>query len=220
MNHECDVVKDLSSLYAEDLLSDGTLTFIEEHCQSCASCRQLLATIKEAPLPTTDDDTKNKVWAQIARKEHRKKTVKHILLTALAVMLVVGGVFFYAFMVKGNTWFVEYDAGASAQYLNAADMTEHTHPGRDEVEAAAQAVKQYFTDRFAGAVLLRLAYNEKLTLDEQWHEHFPGAIIFDSDYYYFRKPTAGNGFQMQRGWHWTVMRDESNQWKVVSGGYL
>ena len=39
MKYECDIVKDLMPLYIDDLLSENSKKFVEDHINSCESCK-------------------------------------------------------------------------------------------------------------------------------------------------------------------------------------
>ena len=47
MKNECSIIRDLLPLYVEELVSEETGTYIEEHLRSCAECEAELAKLKE-----------------------------------------------------------------------------------------------------------------------------------------------------------------------------
>lgn len=46
MNKDCNIIKDLTPLFAEDLTSEESNTFIHEHIQSCESCKKYIENMK------------------------------------------------------------------------------------------------------------------------------------------------------------------------------
>lgn len=58
MKNECSIVRDLLPLYAENMLSEDTAEFVEEHINGCAYCRSELETLRTAvpqALPTGEE---------------------------------------------------------------------------------------------------------------------------------------------------------------------
>lgn len=214
MKNDCSVVKDLIPLYTEGLVSSETKEFIDEHCQSCEKCKKLLeAIVDSSDGQETTDYKKEKIWNEIASKEGRKKKVKYIILSFAAIFLILSAVFIYSFGIKGNTWFTKYDFTYTEQTRNQSNFSEN------DINAAAEAVKQYFKNNFGGCVLLRLSYDEENTLDQKYHREYPEAICFTSDYYMLKEPVAGDMHRNRNNWNWTVLHDSDGSWRVVNYGY-
>lgn len=214
MKHDCSVVKDLIPLYTEGLVSSETKDFVDEHCESCEKCRSLLGAIAESSdHPEANDAKKEKIWNEIAIKERKKKTRKYVLLSFTAVLLLLASVFIYSFLIKGNTWFTQYDNTYTQKTSAQSDF------GEEDIHTAAEEVRQYFHNNFGGCVLLRLSYDEAHTLDREWHAEYPQAIIFESDYYMLKVPVAGEMNRERKNWRWTVIRNDNGEWIVVGWGY-
>ena len=70
MNRECNIVKDIISLYVEDMVSRDTRTFIEEHLEHCPECRSELEHIRKPVEFVTDmsaapiNDLKKKLFVR------------------------------------------------------------------------------------------------------------------------------------------------------------
>ena len=62
MNLNCEIVQDLLPLYADDVCSAESRAAVEEHLQSCESCRKQYARmtpqVKEPPLPPSSEDSR------------------------------------------------------------------------------------------------------------------------------------------------------------------
>ena len=216
MKNDCSVVKDLIPLYTEGLVSSETKEFIYEHCRSCEKCKELVKAIADSSdcqEENTLDTKKDKIWNEIASKERRKKKVKYIILSFIAIFLILSTVFIYSFFIRGNTWFTKYDLTYTEQTINQSNFS------KNDINAAAEEVKQYFKNNFGGCVLLRLSYDEEKTLDQEWHREYPEAICFTSDYYMLKEPVAGDMHRNRNNWNWTVLHDFDGNWRVVSYGY-
>ena len=214
MKNDCSVVKDLIPLYAEGLVSEETKEFIYEHCQSCEKCKGLLDTIADfSDSKETIDDRKEKMWNDIANKERKKKRKRYILLSFGVLTLILVTVYIYSFVIKGNTWFAEYDYTYTEQTIKQSKFSEN------DIHAAAEEVKRYFKNNFEECVLLRLSYDEELTLDKTYYPEYTELMVFESDYYMLKEPVAGDSNHMKRNWHWIVIHDSDGKWKVVSCGY-
>ena len=116
-------------------------------------------------------------------------------------------------IIKGNTWFAEYDYTYTEQTIKQSKFNEN------DIHAAAEEVKRYFKNNFEECVLLRLSYDEELTLDKTYYPEYTEVMVFESDYYMLKEPVAGDSNHMKRNWHWIVIHDSDGKWKVVSCGY-
>ena len=80
--NECKIVQDLLPLYAEDLLSEETKKFVEEHCDGCGECRgqrdRMCADLNQEETPVE------------YRKNMRKGVFGIVAKTLLACFLAVG----------------------------------------------------------------------------------------------------------------------------------
>lgn len=83
MKNECNIIRDLLPLYAENMVSPGTAEFVEEHLKSCELCRNEYESIKEPqPTPKISDSAS-------LLKLSRKMKVKKIQTVALTVVFVI-----------------------------------------------------------------------------------------------------------------------------------
>ncbi len=218
MYNECDIVKDLIPLYADKLASFGSRDLIEEHCANCEECKKELE-LAEKLIKTEEKDKPNnmdKVWANIAHQERRKTRRKRILIITVIFILGSFGLSLYSFIFHGNTWFTTVDLNVANSY----ESKEESHPGKDEVQAAAEGVKNFFEERFPGCILLNLSYDEGATYNKKYSE-YDDAIAFLSDYYILISDAATSGGDMMRKlWSWYVRYNYIyDKWEVVSYGY-
>lgn len=90
----CNIIRDILPLYLDDVVCDDTKEMVEEHLQSCSSCREEAASIKkDVILPASRDQrfSEAAVLKKIRNRISRKKMIA-VLCTALAVLAAaVGG---------------------------------------------------------------------------------------------------------------------------------
>lgn len=83
MKNECNIIRDILPLYAENMVSSDTAAFVEEHLKSCESCRKEYERTK-APQPTQEISD-----AAPLLKLRRKMKVKKIQTIALTAVFVI-----------------------------------------------------------------------------------------------------------------------------------
>lgn len=92
MRKECNIIRDLLPLYAENMVSSDTSDFVEEHLKVCETCRKEYERTKE-PQPTQEISD-----AAPLLKLSRKMKVKKIQTIALTIVFVMA-LFVSAFAV-------------------------------------------------------------------------------------------------------------------------
>lgn len=68
MKINCDVIRDLLPLYAEDLASSGSRTMVDDHLQICESCRQELQLLKRPARIPQEEPGIDTVRREIGRR--------------------------------------------------------------------------------------------------------------------------------------------------------
>ena len=88
-NIDCEIIKDLLPLYADNVCSGKSIKIVEEHLVECSECSDELRKIKECPVvPKVDEDLEKAVKNAGKRiKKGKKKTV--IETVALVLILVI-----------------------------------------------------------------------------------------------------------------------------------
>ena len=223
MKNDCSVVKDLIPLYEEGLVSEETKEFIDEHCQNCENCKNLLENLaKSYHEQETNDNKKEKIWGEIASKERKRKKKRYLTLSLTSVILVTLVVLGFIFLPKPlqkiyyENQTTQYDFNFTEQTLAKTGFTEN------DILAASEAVKNFFEEHSDDRKLLRLAYDEKETTDENktvYNPHHADAIVFIGDYYFFEDPVAGDGSRLRTNWKWFVKKDSNGEWKIIDQGY-
>ena len=74
--NNCNIIRDILPLYLDDVVSDETKQMVEEHLQSCASCRAEASSMKKdviLPASKAQRLAEAKVLKGIRNKIFRKK---------------------------------------------------------------------------------------------------------------------------------------------------
>ena len=101
MKYECDIVKDLMPLYIDDLLSENSKKFIEDHINTCESCKKYYEKLsKEVKIPVSKEARFSDLRPiEYLKSNLSKKIIKKVLATVLVVGLCVGA-FLFATLYK------------------------------------------------------------------------------------------------------------------------
>ena len=104
MRNECNIIRDLLPLYAENMVSSDTAAFIEEHLKGCEACRKDYERTK-GPQPTQEIS-----HGAPLLKLSRKMKVKRIQTIALTAVFVIA-LFVSAFAVLDAPIYLPYSEG-------------------------------------------------------------------------------------------------------------
>ncbi len=89
MKNECNIISDLLPLYTENMVSDDTVSFIEEHLKHCSQCSGVYQQMKEDGTVIKREDSKEDQEIIQIMKKLRKKIFQRICMTSAAVCLAV-----------------------------------------------------------------------------------------------------------------------------------
>ena len=94
MSKECDIIRDLLPLYADDVVSDASREIIEDHLPGCPDCREYLKKIRDNELEHSLRDEKNAVIEYGAKKFRKQSatvgsTVSGVFMIPILVCLIV-----------------------------------------------------------------------------------------------------------------------------------
>lgn len=97
MRNECNIIRDILPLYVEDMVSEDTASFVEEHLENCAECRKIAAEMKEPAEPAdlykhgmTSYVNEAAPLKLVKRKLRRKRLLTILLSFIVAAALVFG----------------------------------------------------------------------------------------------------------------------------------
>lgn len=96
MKYECDIVKDLMPLYIDDLLSENSKKFVEDHINSCESCKNYYDKLSsEVKIPVSKEARFSDLRPiEYLKSNLSKKIIKKVLGTTLVIGLLVGAFLF------------------------------------------------------------------------------------------------------------------------------
>lgn len=90
MNKECGIIKDLLPLYAENIASDETVEFVEEHLKTCEECRKEYERIKVPSAVKVDNDAAPLLKL---KRKMRAKRIQTVAVTAFTVIALLVSIF-------------------------------------------------------------------------------------------------------------------------------
>lgn len=105
MMRNCNIIKDLLPLYKEDLLSQESKTFVEEHLKTCPECENLLK--DQIKIENTETKPLDFVEKRI-KKETRYFT--------LAVIALLGSILIFIISYLNTPRHIEYEKGLYKVY--------------------------------------------------------------------------------------------------------
>lgn len=129
MKMDCEVIRDLLPLYAENLLSAQSRALTEEHLAECAHCRQYLA---DLTAPEPDVQFRLDSAQQFVRYEKKKKRkfgakvmLTTLLLVCAAALLIGGAAGLFTFSIVSPTVHVDNDPAHYGQYMGKSAQQEY-----------------------------------------------------------------------------------------------
>lgn len=93
MKNECNIIRDILPLYAENMVSPDTVEFVEEHLKNCVECQKEYKQIKE---PETIHSKTDVVPLVNLKRKMRKKKIQTVTFTIILVAALLVSAF--AFM--------------------------------------------------------------------------------------------------------------------------
>lgn len=137
----CNVIRDILPLYAEDMVSDDTRALVDEHLESCGDCRDELERMRRPTKFAPDTDA---APLEHLKKRLRAKRVQTIIFTVLLVLATAVS----AFAVLSAPSYLPYDE-------NILAITESSN-GKITVsfapEVAGYNATQYFDEEYGTKV--------------------------------------------------------------------
>jgi len=96
MRNECNIIRDILPLYIDEIVSEDTVSFVEEHLEKCAACRTELENMK-APnaleIVVSDTQATDEKPLKAFKKRYNRKlffiVVTTVIITIFAPILLV-----------------------------------------------------------------------------------------------------------------------------------
>jgi hypothetical protein len=99
LSKKCSVVKDLLPMYKEDLTSEETNQFIEDHVESCKECQDYLEGIEKV-LPTDESTGSIDDKSDQQLLNGVKRRMNNLILLSLLVGVFIGSLVFFNLMLS------------------------------------------------------------------------------------------------------------------------
>ena len=103
--NNCDIVKDLLPLYKENLLSEESKTFVEDHLKSCTDCENLL----KDQIKIEDQKSKPLDFVE-------KRIKKETRFATLAAIALIGSILIFIISYLNTPRHIEYEKGLYKVY--------------------------------------------------------------------------------------------------------
>lgn len=95
-NDECEIVKDLSSLHIENMLSDSSQKFIEKHLISCKECKEYYKALNSTFLNNYKKEKSNdEIEINHLKKVNKKMTTLKWILFGIIVTILIFMLYFF-----------------------------------------------------------------------------------------------------------------------------
>lgn len=102
MRNECNIIQDILPLYIENIASEDSVSFVDEHVEKCEKCRLLLDSMRASAAVEENYKSNNiqedSLPLQALKKKMTKKKVLTIIGSSFATLVVVIGMLFLMIM--------------------------------------------------------------------------------------------------------------------------
>lgn len=165
MKKECSVVRDVLPLYLENMVSEGTKVFVEEHLEDCADCAAELERLRSGRQIDVTETPQRERDAE-AIKAVKKKIARRILKAVAAVCLVFAVLFSAVLLYTGISYPVMKDD---------ISLSTKTEDGYTYITLETRAGKSLYFESKSEDVLndKKEVCGQKITLYHlQYHNNF------------------------------------------------
>lgn len=165
MRKECSVVRDVLPLYLENMVSEGTKVFVEEHLASCSDCAAELERLRSGRQIDVTETPQRERDAE-AIKAVKKKIARRILKAVAAVCLVFAVLFSAVLLYTGISYPVTKDD---------ISLSTKTEDGYTYITLETRAGKSLYFESKSEDVLnnKKEVCGQKITLYHlQYHNNF------------------------------------------------
>ncbi len=183
---DCDVIKDLLPLYADNVCSEKSTECVEEHLQECAECSEELRKIKECPtVPAVDEDLKKAVKNAGKRiKKGKKKTVIETVALVLILVILFGVIGMYRFILYGAKADHEVFNNSTAVFNQNCESVSVDLVNKKDYEN--DSVTLYVGEKYK-IEELEESHTQKLVINKDKHihviEHDNGLMVYGMSEY-------------------------------------
>ena len=116
MSKNCDMIKDLLPLYADDVCSDESRKAIEEHIKECAECKGELDKLRRSVTVSPKND------GEVLKRIKRRLRIEKLVVGLISVLAICGA------LIIGLVYLINSDTSMDMEkydILNNVSVTEH-----------------------------------------------------------------------------------------------
>lgn len=204
----CDIVRDLFPLYAEDMLSAASRDFVERHIKDCPDCKTEMKRLADDTGSGLTQSSAAEEEALPLKQVKKKLSRRRLITVCVTVLLTVAAIFTY-FTLRP----VSVDYGES-----------ETH-SVEEIDAAVTVVRLHFL-KMSGCKLYSLSYaGDERSAAELAYAYKNGAVNYTDCIVLnsvFRSPLMGGGAWEANElytWSWIIAKTGPGVWTLVNYGY-
>lgn len=122
-NINCNIIRDILPLYADDVVSEDTKTLVETHLDGCPHCQKTLDTMR-TPMVIPPRPDEAKAMRQFKKRWGWKKILQGMLAVLLMIALGVGGfLFVYGYGFPAKAADIELRTGFQCMTDSREDVT-------------------------------------------------------------------------------------------------
>jgi len=105
MTFDCEMIRDLLPLYADDACSEKSRSAVEEHLQECPDCRSLLQRIRQTEIDDHLQSEKNEVLQYEAKRFRNRSAAIGSLISGLFMIPILVCLIINVFSGRPMGWF-------------------------------------------------------------------------------------------------------------------
>lgn len=136
MKKDCEIIKDLLPNYVENLVSNQTRAYVEDHISNCTECRQLLNNM-QADKVVEKETTVKEEQAEIRNinRYRRKSILTKVMIGILIIIVIAGAGIFSKYARNSSVIFTAYNKLQEIKDTENFKITieEHDSNNNDEV---------------------------------------------------------------------------------------
>lgn len=240
MTKECNIIRDILPLFAEEMTSEDTNIFVREHLQHCLECSSVLESIRSGQILTceSDEDSCEKEALTASLAHVRKKISKRIALIIVLICLGFGSIIlllqvFPVYRVFLNEWDNSFtiserkmlayigspqDRAIAQTVLNKAEIafSDISHTAEENMEKYGELGRYAFDRYYFGIHFDAVAETHTIKLLSAHVEETHGYLFVE----YSQEAIDINGNTVSGSWGivslWEIEKDEHGNWNVIN----
>lgn len=146
MKKDCEIIKDLLPNYVENLVSETTKEYVEQHISNCSECREILDNMKRDKI-VEHKEFYNEEQAEIKNiKKYRRKSILTKLMILILIIVVISGAgIFSKYAHNSSVIFTAYNKLQEVKDTENFKITIEEHDS-SEASGEVHTIKYYYKD--------------------------------------------------------------------------